>query len=119
MLKSIGWQNHRNLQESRVKSFQALQVELNEAKLKLPSGSKELKSDVTKIGGKKISISFVKNKRNKVDVYIDGRLFSGDSPYKDLKAAEKEMKDIKGIMKNMSEEGINLEEIIHEINIRV
>ena len=26
------------------------------------------------------------------------------------------MKDIKGIMKNMSEEGINLEEIIHEIN---
>tara|TARA_B110000444_G_scaffold94122_1_gene88965 strand:+ start:722 stop:1024 length:303 start_codon:yes stop_codon:yes gene_type:complete len=100
-----------------VKSFKAVQLELNEAKIKLPSGSKELKVDVAKVGGKKISISYVQNNRNKVDVYIDGNLFSGDSPYKDLKAAEKEMKDIKKVMLNMSEEGINIEEIINEINI--
>lgn len=102
-----------------MKSFRTVQSELNEAKLKLPSGSKELKVDVLKIGGKKVSVSFVQNKRNKVDVYMDGNLFSGDSPYKDLKSAEKEMKDIRKIMSNMSEEGINIEEIIHEINIRV
>ena len=117
MLKLTGWMHHRNLQESRVKSFKAVQLELNEAKIKLPSGSKELKVDVAKVGCKKISISYVQNKRNKVDVYLDGNLFSGDSPYKDLKAAEKEMKDIKKVMLNMSEEGINIEEIINEINI--
>ncbi len=117
MLKSTGWIHHRNLQESRLKSFNAVQLELNEAKIKLPSGSKELKVDVAKVGGKKVSISYVQNKRNKVDVYLDGSLFSGDAPYKDLKAAENEMKSIKKIMQNMSEEGINIEEIINEINI--
>ena len=33
--------------------------------------------------------------------------------------AEKEMKDIKAVMKTMAEEGIQIEEIIDEINIRV
>jgi len=102
-----------------LKSFKALQFELNEAKVKLPSGSKELKTDVAKLGGKKVSIAYVQNKKNKVDVYVDGRIFSGDASYKDLKSAEKEMKDIKAVMKTMAEEGIQIEEIIDEINIRV
>ena len=59
-----------------MKSFRTVQSELNEAKLKLPSGSKELKVDVLKIGRKKVSVSFVQNKRNKVDVYMDGNLFT-------------------------------------------
>ena len=48
---------------------------------------------------------------------MDGRKFSGDMPYKDLKSAQKEMKDIKKIMGNMSEEGITIGEILDEINI--
>lgn len=62
-------------------------------------------------------VSYAQNRKNRVDVYMDGNLFSGDNSYKDLKAAEKEMKDIKKIMSTMSEEGITVEEIINEINI--
>ena len=102
-----------------MKSFNVLSNELNEAKLKLPTGSKELKSDAVKIGSQKVTVSYVQNKKNKIDVYMDGNLFSGDSPYKDLKSAEKEMKSIKNVMTQMSEEGITVEEIINEINIRI
>lgn len=100
-----------------MKSFNVLSNELNEAKLKLPTGSKELKSDSVRIGSKKVMVSYAQNRKNRVDVYMDGNLFSGDNSYKDLKAAEKEMKDIKKIMSTMSEEGITVEEIINEINI--
>lgn len=103
--------------EQLVKSFNVLSNELNEAKLKLPTGSKELKSDSVRIGSKKVMVSYAQNRKNRVDVYMDGNLFSGDNSYKDLKAAEKEMKDIKKIMSTMSEEGITVEEIINEINI--
>ena len=98
-----------------MKSFADIQVELREAKFKLPRGHKDLKTDVVKIGGKKISISYTEY-RGKVHVYVDGQDFGG-ATYKNLKSAEKEMKDV---IKQMSEEeNIDIEEIFNEINIRV
>tara|TARA_B100000614_G_C14200592_1_gene349631 strand:- start:51 stop:206 length:156 start_codon:yes stop_codon:yes gene_type:complete len=51
-------------------------------------------------------------------VYIDG-MSMGD-PYINMKKAEKEMKNIKNVIKQMGEENISKEEIlgvINEINI--
>ena len=100
-----------------MKTFAEISHILHEAKFKVASGEKELSKETAKVGGKKVNIVYVQNKRNKVDVYMDGRKFSGDMPYKDLKSAQKEMKDIKKIMGNMSEEGITIGEILDEINI--
>jgi|TARA_B110000211_G_scaffold209825_1_gene247433 hypothetical protein len=100
-----------------MKTFAEMSQILHEAKFKIASGEKELSKETAKIGGKKVNIVYVQNKRNKVDVYMDGNKFSGDMPYKDLKSAQKEMKSIKKVMSQMSEEGISIGEIIDEINI--
>jgi hypothetical protein len=97
-----------------MKSFSSMQIELNEAKFKLPRGEKELKRDVTKVGSSKVEIVYTDNK-GKVNVYIDGNIFS-EKPYKDLKSAEKEMKQIKSIMSSSDMQEVKLEDIINEIN---
>jgi hypothetical protein len=100
-----------------LKSFAQISVELAEAKVKLPSGHKEIKSDSVKVGGKLTSIVYTSYK-NKVSVFVNGEDFTAGTPYKDLKTAEKEFKDIKKIMQQMSEEtGVSIEEIVNEINI--
>ena len=93
--------------------------ELNEAKFKLPSGHKELERDSVKVSGKNVDIVYADFK-GKVHAFVNGRNFTGTSPYKDLKSAKKEFKDIKQIMRNMGEEhGVTIEEIVNEINSRV
>ena len=65
-----------------------------------------------------LSIYAGEDKRGKVHVYIDG-MSMGD-PYINMKKAEKEMKNIKNVIKQMGEENISKEEIlgvINEINI--
>ena len=90
-----------------MKSFKEITQELNEAKFKAPRGTKELKRDFVKAGSKKIEIVYVQNNKKQVEVYIDGT--SMGDPYKDMKVAEKEMKDIKKVLKQMSED-FNIEE---------
>lgn len=102
-----------------MKSFTTMVEELNEAKFKLPTGHKEVDRDSVKVGGKNVDIVYSIHK-NKVHAFVNGENFTGDSPYRDLKTAKKEFKDIKKIMRNMGEEfGVNIEEIINEINSRV
>ena len=100
------------------KSFNQLILELNEVKFKVPKGSKELKRDTIKAGGKSVELVYVQNKKRKIEVYIDGTAFGQE--FKDLKKAEKEMKDIRGVLMQMSEEEFSMEEFkefMHEINI--
>ena len=100
-----------------MKSFKEISQELNEAKFKAPRGTKELKRDFVKADGKNIEIVYVQNNKKKVEVYLDGT--SMGDPYKDMKTAEKEMKDIKKVLKQMSED-FNIEEFKgfnNEINI--
>lgn len=99
-----------------MKSFSQISVELLEAKVKLPSGHKEIKADSVKVSGKKVDIVYTSYK-GKVSVFVNGEDFTGGAPYKDIKTAEKEFKDIKKIMQQMSEEtGVSIEEIVNEIN---
>jgi len=102
-----------------MKSFSTIAKELHEAKFKLPSGHKELEKDSVKVGGKLVDIVYAMSK-GKVHAFVNGQNFTGTSPYKDLKSAKKEFKDIKQIMKNMGEDfDVTIEEIVNEINSRV
>ena len=96
------------------KSWTQITTELNEAKFKLPKDQTEVKKEVQKVGGRTLDIRFGEDKRGKVHVYIDGMLM-GD-PYKNMKLAQKDMKNIKKVIMQMSEENISVEEILGVIN---
>lgn len=96
------------------KSWTQITTELNEAKFKLPKGQTEVKKEVQKVGGRTLDIRFGEDKRGKIHVYIDGMLM-GD-PYKNMKLAQKDMKNIKKVIMQMGEENISAEEILGVIN---
>lgn len=96
------------------KTWTQLRVELDEAKFKLPRDQKELKRSKERAGREQLDIIYAEDKRGKVHVYVDG-VSMGD-PYRNLKDAEKEMKDIKKVMMQMREDNISLEEILGAIN---
>jgi len=102
-----------------MKSFLTMSRELHEAKFKVPNGEKELKRDIEKLGGKRVEITFTQDKKGRFHVYLNGDDFTGGNPYKDMKTAEKETKDMKKIMLQMSYDGINTGDILDEINIRI
>ena len=100
------------------KTWKEITTSLNEAKFKLPRDQKEVKRDTTKVSGKTVDVTYAEDKRGKIHVYIDG-VSMGD-PYINMKAAQKEMKNIKNVIRQMGEENISKEEIlgvINEINI--
>ena len=95
------------------KTWEQITTILNEAKFKLPRDQKEVKKSTEKVGGKTLDVRFGEDKRGKIHVYIDG-VSMGD-PYKNMKDAEKEMKNIKNVIKQMGEENISKEEILNVI----
>ena len=100
------------------KTWEQITTILNEAKFKMPRSQKEVKKQTEKVAGRTLDIRYGEDKRGKIHVYIDG-VSMGD-PYINMKAADKEMKDIKNVIRQMSEENISKEEIlgvINEINI--
>ena len=54
-----------------MKTWKQITVELNEASFKLPKDQVEVKRDVQKVSGKTVSISYAKDKRNKIHTYLD------------------------------------------------
>ena len=100
-----------------MKTFSQISRGLTEAKFKLPKGQEFVKRESHKIGGEKFDIVYTSSKDGKVfHVYLnDSKL--GD--YKSLKQAEKEVKDTKGVLGQMESEGLNVKEVIDEINIRI
>ena len=100
------------------KTWEQITTILSEAKFKLPRDQKEVKKQTEKVAGKTLDIRYGEDRRGKVHVYIDG-VSMGD-PYRNMKEADKEMKNIKNVIKQMGEENISKEEIlgvINEINI--
>ena len=95
------------------KTWEQITSILNEAKFKLPRSQKEVKKSTEKVGSKTLDVRYGEDKRGKIHVYIDG-VSMGD-PYMNMKAADKEMKNIKGIMKQLGEEDISKEEILNVI----
>jgi hypothetical protein len=99
-----------------MKTFQQMSRELSEAKMKLPSGHKELKTELVKVGSKTYELVF-SQKGSKVHVFLDG-MDTGEE-YRDLKTAEKETKNIKAVLKQMGEDFSfeEFKEIFNETNI--
>ena len=100
------------------KTWEQITTILNEAKFKLPRDQKEVKKQTERVAGKTLDIRYGEDRRGKVHVYIDG-VSMGD-PYRNMKEADKEMKNIKNVIRQMGEENISKEEIlgvINEINI--
>lgn len=100
------------------RTWEQITTILSEAKFKLPRDQKEVKKETEKVSGKTLDIRFGEDKRGKIHVYVDG-VSMGD-PYMNIKAADKEMKNIKNVIRQMSEENISKNEIlgvINEINI--
>ncbi len=95
------------------KTWEQITTILNEAKFKFPRDQKEVKKSTEKVGGKTLDVRFGEDKRGKIHVYIDG-VSMGD-PYKNMKEADKEMKNIKNVIKQMGEENISKEEILNVI----
>jgi len=95
------------------KTWEQITTILNEAKFKLPRDQKEVKKSTEKVGSKTLDVRFGEDKRGKIHVYIDG-VSMGD-PYKNMKDADKEMKNIKNVLKQMGEENISKEEILDVI----
>ena len=99
-----------------MKSFKDLKQELLEAKFKVPSGTKELKREVVKAGGKKFELVYIQNRKRKVEVYLDGNNFGQE--FKNQKDAEKEMKDIRGVLAQMEDFSMDeFKEFFNEVNI--
>ena len=96
------------------KTWEQITTILNEAKFKLPRDQKEVKKSTEKVGSKTLDIRFGEDKRGKIHVYVNSG--SMGDPYRNMKEAEKEMKNIKRVMKQMNEEDISLEEILGVIN---
>ena len=100
------------------KTWEQITTILSEAKFKLPRDQKEVKKQTEKVAGKTLDIRYGEDRRGKVHVYIDG-VSMGD-PYRNMKEADKGMKNIKNVIRQMGEENISKEEIlgvINEINI--
>jgi len=95
------------------KTWEQITTILNEAKFKFPRDQKEVKKSTEKVGSKTLDVRFGEDKRGKVHVYIDG-VSMGD-PYRNMKEAEKEMKNIKNVIRQMGEENISKEEILNVI----
>lgn len=96
-----------------MKTWTQIRTELNEAKFKLPKDQKEVKRETQKVSGKTVNIVYAEDRRKKIHVYMDDIEIG---TYKNVKEAEKEMKNIKNVMLQMGEENISLEEILGVIN---
>ena len=92
------------------KTWEQITSILNEAKFKLPRDQKEVIKSTEKVGGKTLDVRFGEDKRVKIHVYIDG-VSMGD-PYKNMKDADKEMKNIKNVIRQMGEEDISKHDIL-------
>ena len=96
------------------KTWEQITTILSEAKFKLPRDQKEVKKQTEKVAGKTLDIRYGEDRRGKVHVYIDG-VSMGD-PYRNMKEADKEKKNIKNVIRQMGEENISKEEILGVIN---
>ena len=96
------------------KTWEQITTILSEATFKLPRDQKEVKKQTEKVGGKTLDIRYGEDRRGKVHDYIDG-VSMGD-PYRNMKEADKEMKNIKNVIRQMGEENISKEEILGVIN---
>ena len=98
-----------------MKTFSQLTRDLYEAKMKLPKGHSEIKVEKMRVGGKNYDVTY-SQKGREVYAYVND---NETGPYRNMKEAEKSVKDMSKLFKQMNFEGVEIEEIFNEINFRV
>ena len=98
-----------------MKTFSQLTRDLYEAKMKLPKGHSEIKVEKMRVGGKNYDVTY-SQKGREVYAYVND---NETGPYRNMKEAEKSVKDMSKLFKQMNFEGIEMGEIFDEINFRV
>lgn len=83
--------------------------------MKLPKGHSEIKVERMRVGGKNYDVTY-SQKGREVYAYIND---NETGPYRNMKEAEKSVKDMSKLFKQMNFEGVEIEEIFNEINFRV
>jgi len=83
--------------------------------MSLPTGHKEVKVEKMRVGGKNYDITY-SQKGREVFAYVND---NETGPYRNMKEAEKSVKEMSKLFKQMNFEGVKIEEIFNEINFRV
>jgi len=97
-----------------VKLFSEIAQELHEAKFMIPLGHTELKREIFQIGEESINIVYTECEEG-ITVFLNG--LGIHETFEDEESLKVGMLEVKRMLKDMSEEGISIEEITNEINI--
>ena len=97
-----------------MKSFSEVAQELHEAKFVAPDGHRELKRESLKYGDGAINIIYTECEEG-ITVFLNGHEIQ--KTFEDEESLKIGMQEVKKMLKDMSEEGISIEEITNEINI--
>ena len=97
-----------------MKSFSEVAQELHEAKFVAPDGHRELKRESLKYGDGAINIINTECEEG-ITVFLNGHEIQ--ETFEDEESLKIGMQEVKKMLKDMSEEGISIEEITNEINI--
>ena len=99
-----------------MKSFSEVAQELHEAKFVAPDGHRELKRESLKYGDGAINIIYTECEEG-ITVFLNGHEIQ--ETFEDEESLKIGMQEVKKMLKDMSEEGISIEELINEINIGI
>ena len=94
--------------------FSEIAQELHEAKFMIPLGHTELKREIFQIGEESINIVYTECEEG-ITVFLNGHGIH--ETFEDEESLKVGMLEVKRMLKDMSEEGISIEEITNEINI--
>ena len=96
-----------------MKLFSEIAQELHEAKFMIPLGHTELKREIFQIGEESINIVYTEWEE-RITVFLNGQEIQ--ETFDDAESLKIGMRTVKNMLKDMSEEGISIEEITNEIN---
>ena len=101
-----------------MKKFNDVIKDLRESVTLMPAEFFVLKRDTFRLGEDVCNVIFAREGGNKnINIFLNNDKL--DEEYPSLKVAEESFKHIRNMMNEMINEGISLEEIRNEINIRV
>ena len=96
-----------------MRSFSEIAQELHEAKFMIPLGHTELKRETFQVGGDNINIVYTQCEEG-ITVFLNGQEIQ--ETFEDGESLKVGMNTVKNMLRDMSEEGISIEEITNEIN---
>ena len=99
-----------------MKTFSDVAQELQEATFKCPEGHDVIKREKLKFGEETINIIYTECEEG-ITVFLNGQDIQ--ETFKDAESLKIGMQEVKKMLKDMSEEGISIEELINEINIGI